>query len=78
MDLKLEHTSIIDKKNQLLWFSRKGDIQFFCRFRDFWATLCCLASQTLKEFSTRSRKSMQVSKRSKPLYGSVSERTDIF
>jgi hypothetical protein len=29
MDIKLEHTSIIDKKNQLLCSSHKGDIQFF-------------------------------------------------
>jgi hypothetical protein len=29
MDVKLEHVSIIDKKNQLLCSSHKGDIQFF-------------------------------------------------
>jgi hypothetical protein len=29
MDVKLEHASIIDQKNQLLCSSHKGDIQFF-------------------------------------------------
>jgi hypothetical protein len=40
MDIKLEHTSIIDKKNQLLDSSHKGDIQLFFGIVTF-APPCC-------------------------------------